>query len=299
MTTAAGTLVFGSITQDHVETPGPSLRGELGGSASYFALAARHFGPVRVVGAVGRDREEELRRTLSFADLRDLTVSDQPTYTWHARRDDPGGEATTLRRFQGAYEGYRPALTATEPVGAAFLASFDPEMQLAVAAQLPAGTLVGGDTMDIFIGGQRRAVERMIGAVKLLFLTEAEMEMLAHTRGAAAPTMLLDAFPLAAVVVKRGAAGAVLWTHAGARRLPAWPAEVLDPTGAGDALAGGFMGRLAEIGGLSAGDLRDPLEWGMVAASFAIEGLGLTRLAEATRADLEERLAAYRAGLSV
>ena len=107
-------LVVGSITQDYVEGPGGNLDGALGGSATYFALAARHFGPVSVVGAVGRDREAELRRLLDFADLSRLQAVDEPTYTWRARRSSRDGEATTVERFTGAFNGYIPALGAPE-----------------------------------------------------------------------------------------------------------------------------------------------------------------------------------------
>jgi sugar/nucleoside kinase (ribokinase family) len=292
-------LVVGSITQDYVEAPGAKLDGELGGSATYFALAARHFGSVSVVGAVGRDREEELRHLLDFADLSRLKTVKEPTYTWRARRKTRDGEATTLERFTGASSGYVPELGAPESVPAAvFLGSCDPEVQLAVARACPPGAFLCGDTMDIFIKGQRAAVEEMVRRCQVLLVTGHELELLAQRRGllAAAPRMV-DQFRLQALVVKLGAGGAVVSTNRGVSRLPAYPIDVVDPTGAGDALAGAFIGRLNELGDRATDhSLLEALEWGVVAASFAISGIGASALKTVTRADLENRLDAYRAG---
>ncbi|HEV3231092.1 MAG TPA: PfkB family carbohydrate kinase [Candidatus Dormibacteraeota bacterium] len=292
-----GTLVVGSITRDYVQAPGVELDGELGGSATYFALASRHFGPVAVVGAVGTDREAELRSTLAFADLSRLTVAPGPTAAWRARRDTVDGDATTLKRFDGAYGGYRPVADRPEawPRGV-FLASCHPEIQLQVAERAPEGALIGGDSMDVFIRDQRAVVERMVRRLRFLVLTGSELEALMRVRGLAmAAAMALNDYPIQAVIAKRGAQGVLLWTRERHDRLRAFPVHVVDPTGAGDALAGAFMGRLIEIGDLSHHALREALEWGLVAASFAISAPGVAGLAGLGRADLDARVAEYRA----
>src|SRR5258708_22244460 len=114
--------------------------------------------------------------------------------------------------------------------------------------------------------------------------------MLAKTRGAGAAALrVLDRYPLVALVVKVGAAGAVLWTANDNRQVPAVEVEVVDPTGAGDALAGAFLGRLSEAGAEGEDDLVDALEWGVVAASFAISGAGVSALSSATRESMAGR----------
>ena len=288
--------MVGSITQDFVDSPGGNLDGHLGGSATYFALAARHFGPVCVVGTVGADREADLRRTLHFADLGQVTVSATPTYTWRARRPETGGEAVTLERFEGAYAGYSPATVLEEewPRGI-FLGSCSPVVQGAVLARAPEGALVGFDTMDIFIRSHGAEVRDLARRSRVVFVTASELELLAGTRGlASAAALILSMMPITALVIKRGAHGAVLWTRRAATRMEAHPVNLVDPTGAGDALAGAFMGRLMEHGDLSEGALGEALQWGLVAASFAIEGRGVERLEATTRDDLERRLADYR-----
>jgi sugar/nucleoside kinase (ribokinase family) len=295
-----GLLVVGSITQDYVESPGARLDGELGGSATYATLAARHFGPVAVAGAMGRDRAADFIQLLEFADLSRLLPLDLPTYTWRARRDTVGGEATTLKRFTGSFEGYRPELGAVQSLPrAVFLGSCDPEAQLAAIQGCPPDAFIGGDTMDIFLEAQRPAVERMVSQCHVLFATQHELEMLAQTRGAAAAALrVLDTTMLDALVVKLGPEGAVLWTHHDSRHLPAFAVEVADPTGAGDALAGAFMGRLAEVNAETDDALLEALEWGIVAASFAVSGVGVSALRAAGRAHMEARLSLYRSGRS-
>jgi sugar/nucleoside kinase (ribokinase family) len=282
----------------------------LGGSAAYFALSAQHFGEVTVVAAVGRDREAETRATLGFANLDALSVVDRPTYAWHARRASVAGEAETTERFAGSSEGYVPDTTraaAWPPV--VLLGSCDPAVQLAVATAAPRGALVAVDTMDIFIRDQRELVGRVLMAGRILLATELEVELLSGGETDGPASLLMSRFGLDAVVVKRGAAGAELWTPTTIYELPAYPIEAVDPTGAGDALAGGFLGRLSqrvpiEVGrkwlrdeeqpALRSADLLEALRWGMVCASFAVEKPGLEGLTSLTRDSLWDRMSRYQ-----
>jgi hypothetical protein len=247
---------------------------------------------------MGRDRAAEVMSLLQFADMSRLVPLDLPTYTWKARRTSINGEATTLARFTGALDGYVPELGPGDSIPrTVFLGSADPESQLVAIESCRPDAFIACDTMDIFIENQRSAVEKVISQCHLLFATQRELEMLAKTRGAGAAALrILDRFPLVALVVKVGAAGAVLWTANDSRQVPAVDVEVVDPTGAGDALAGAFLGRLSEADAEGHDDLLDALEWGVVAASFAISGVGVSALSSATRGDMAERLAAYRDG---
>lgn len=306
----AGTLVVGTITQDFVESPAVRLEAELGGSAPYFALAARHFGPVAIVAPVGRDREADARRALRFADLSAVSVFDLPTQSWHARRAEAGGDAETIEAFPGSAEGYRPALEgAADWPGVILLGSCDPGVQLAAASAAPAGTVLAADTMDVFIKHQRELVGRVLMAARILLVTEVELSMLAEGDADRPASLLISRFGLDCVVVKRGPAGAELWTPATIYELPAFPVDAVDPTGAGDALAGGFLGRLSQRvpaeGGrrwlsdqeepaLRSAELLEALRWGMVCASFAVEQPGLAGLLSLSREDLWDRMSGYQ-----
>ncbi len=306
----AGTLVVGTITQDFVESPALRLEAELGGSAAYFALAARHFGPVAVVAPVGHDREADARGALEFANLGGLSVVDEPTTSWHARRASAGGEAETLSPFAGSGAGYLPPLEgAAQWPSVILLGSCEPATQLAVAQAAPPGSLLAADTMDGFIREQRELVGRVLIASRVLLATETEVRLLSGGEDDAPASLVMSRFGLDAVVVKRGAAGAELWTPATIYELPAYPVEAIDPTGAGDALAGGFLGRLAqrvpeEAGhrwlrdsdrpALLSADLLEALRWGVVCASFAVEAPGLAGLRAMTREALWDRMSQYQ-----
>lgn len=294
-----GFLVLGSLTEDWVEAPGVKLEGELGGSAAYFALTARHFGPVSVVGAVGPDREADVREVLAFADLSGLTVTEEPTYAWHGRRAEIGGEAETLSRFTAGSSGYRPVLPqAADWPADVFLASFNPETQLEVAMAAPAGARVAGDTMDFFIRDQPAAVDRMIARVRLLFVTNAELLALTGSDDVAVGAgALLARHPLETVVVKLGTAGVDAFTRFGRVTLPACAANVVDPTGCGDSVAAATLGRLRESGIDGLDGVVEALHWGLAAAAINIEGIGMRSVSLATRADLERRVEAYYAQL--
>ena len=295
-----GTVVVGTITRDFVRSPAVVLDGDMGGSASYFAMAARHFGPVSVVASVGRDVEPEARETLAFADLGALSVIDAPTYQWHATRETPSGDAETTRRFIGATDGYRPSVSEAESwARVIFLGSCDPVAQLDVAAAAPRGALLAADTMDIFIKQQRELVARVLVSSRILLATDREIRLLAGGETDAPASLVMSRFELDCVVVKLGAGGAELWTRTAIHELPAYPVEAIDPTGAGDALAGGFLGRLAqrlpegESPELPSEDLVEALRWGIVCASFAVEQPGLSGLAGMTREALYDRMSRY------
>lgn len=306
----AGTLVVGTITQDYVESPALRLDAELGGSAAYFALAARHFGPVAIVAPVGRDREAEARLALNFADLAGLSVGDRPTQSWHARREVAGGEAQTIESFPGSSEGYEPRVDgAGEWPSVVLLGSCDPAVQLTAATAAPVGTLLAADTMDVFIRHERELVGRVLIAARILLATEVELDLLSGGETDGPASLLMSRFGLDAVVIKRGASGAELWTPTTVYELPAYPVQVVDPTGAGDALAGGFLGRLAqrlpaeagrqwlrdeEHPALRSADLLEALRWGMVCASFAVEHRGLAGLASLTHDSLWDRMSRYQ-----
>ena len=307
---AEGTLVVGTITRDFVQSPTVVLDGELGGSASYFALAARHFGAVKLIAPVGQDSDADARRVLEFADLESLSVVDQPTYQWHARRTAGSGDAETIGRFTGSSDGFRPRLAGADHwPRIVCLGSCDPLAQLDVVQAAPRGALIAADTMDIFIREQRELVGRVVAASRILLGTETELTLLAGGEHDAPASLVMARFGLDCVVVKRGAAGAELWTPTAIYELPAYPADAVDPTGAGDALAGGFLGRLGQVlpedsdrqwlndkdhPALRASDLVEALRWGMVCASFAVEQPGLAGLVGLTKDALLARMSQYQ-----
>jgi sugar/nucleoside kinase (ribokinase family) len=298
-------LVAGTITRDDVRTPMGANTDGLGGSATYFTLAARLFAPVSVVGTAGPDFmpafQDAMRGT--GADLRSVVQSALPTYRWHAEHDYETGTTRNERSDQGAYRGFTPVLTAEQrKAKIVFLGSMEPRHQLRVLEQLEAPLLVAGDTMKLYIREEPAALEPVLQRLDYLFLNASEAMALAKVdtrRKSRDPddinevaALLLGRYRLRGLVIKEGPKGATLYRHGDDIHLPALPVDPpTDPTGAGDAVAAGFLGCLAEQQVETDDSVRLALGYAMVMASFTIQHFSVRGLQPITREDVEARMA--------
>ena len=290
-------LVAGTITRDDVRTPMGVNTDGLGGSATYFSLAARLFAPVSIVATAGPDFmpafQEAQRGTRT--DLRSVVASDLPTYRWFAEHDYETGTTRNERSDQGAYRGFTPTLTPDQRrIPIVFLGSMEPRHQLRVLEQLEHPWLVAGDTMKLYIREQPDALEPVLQRLDYLFLNASEAMALAEVDTIeAAATQLRHRFRLRGLVIKEGPKGATLYRHGEDIHLPALPVDPpTDPTGAGDAVAAGFLGCLAERQVENDESVRLALGYAMVMASFTIQHFSVHGLQPITRADVEARMAA-------
>lgn len=275
----------GTVHGDDITTPHGRRPLLLGGSAVYFALAASRHVRVHLCGIVGADRAPEVVALMADrdVDLTGLQVSDQPTFVWHARHDFERWVAVDTRSEEGCdplWSAELPPAAAAAPV--LFLASMHPRLQLAVRGRSQA-ELVGADSMVEYAAAAPAAVGEVASRSDILFLNRAELAALCqrpadHWRESASG--LLGNGRLRAVVVKAGPAGAACVTATGVVERRALAVErVVDPTGAGDALAGGFLGTCAAAG--SGGEVLFPaaLEEGLRLAALAVAGFGTEALA--------------------
>jgi len=238
----------GTLHRDDITTP-HGRADSLGGSAVYFAMAAATFSRVHVNGIVGSDTSDEYRSMLRHPriDMSAVVVSRSPTFRWHAVHDFQRWVTADEWSEPGCDAEWQPALeaaSANAPV--LFLGSMHPRLQLAILDQSHA-LLVGADSMTVFMRDDRESVLAVAAAADILFLNADEVQMLAAVVGwRAAARALCGRGRLRAVVVKQGPDGASCVTSNVTHDVAAHPVElVVDPTGAGDALAGGFLGRLA------------------------------------------------------
>jgi len=289
---AASVLVVGSVAIDTIETPHGKAENVLGGSATHFALAARPFAPVRLVGVVGRDfPREHVERLRSLGiDISGLEEADGPTFRWHGRFTGDMGRAETVSVRLGVFESFRPkvpAALASSPY--VLLGNASPRTQGAVLDQLRGSRFVMLDTMNLWIENEREALLGLLPRVDAVCVNFEEALQLAREPNAARAIRRLRELGARAVVVKRGEHGATLAAGDFQFSVPAFPTErVVDPTGAGDSFAGGLLGYLARSG-RDAPSLRRALLYGTVMGSFAVEGFGTSRLQEVTAAEVEER----------
>ena len=289
-------LVAGTITRDDVRTPMGANTDGLGGSATYFSLAARLFAPVSVVATAGPDFMAAFQSAMhgTGADLRSVVASDLPTYRWFAEHDYETGTTRNERSDQGAYRGFRPGLTPDQRrIPIVFLGSMEPRHQLRVLEQLEHPWLVAGDTMKLYIREQPDALEPVLQRLDYLFLNASEAMALAKVDTIeAASAQLRHRFRLRGLVIKEGPKGATLYRHGEDIHLPALPVDPpTDPTGAGDAVAAGFLGCLAEQQVENDETVRLALGYAMVMASFTIQHFSVHGLQPITRSDAEARMA--------
>ena len=289
-------LVAGTITRDDVRTPMGANTDGLGGSATYFSLAARLFAPVSIVATAGPDFMPAFVAAQRGAgsDLRSVVASDLPTYRWFAEHDYETGTTRNERSDQGAYRGFSPSLTPDQRrIPIVFLGSMEPRHQLRVLEQLEHPWLVAGDTMKLYIREQPDALEPVLQRLDYLFLNASEAMALAKVDTIeAASAQLRHRFRLRGLVIKEGPKGATLYRQGEDIHLPALPVDPpIDPTGAGDAVAAGFLGCLAEQQVENDETVRLALGYAMVMASFTIQHFSVHGLQPITRSDVEARMA--------
>lgn len=296
-------LVIGPIAYDDVRTPHASRSRVLGGSVAYASVAAAKHGPTMLVSVHGSDLRDDDLVVLRDAsiDLVGLARRDGRTLRWSGTYSDDFARSVVQNTDLGVVVGWQPSIPAAGQEAAyVFLTNTEPRVQAQALDQLhPEEVLL--DTMDEWILDCRPELEGIMARVTVVSVNEQELQLISGeddlSRGAAA---VLDRGPRA-VVVKRGATGASLFTAGGAFTVPAYPAATVDPTGAGDALGGAFIGRLARTRLTGDAGYRDALVAGVAAASLAVESFGVDALARASLSDIDARAAALegRSGTGV
>jgi sugar/nucleoside kinase (ribokinase family) len=293
--------VVGSIAFDAVRTPFGERERMLGGSAVHFALAARFFTDVHVVGPVGDDFEEDHLEALRSrgVETTDIErVDGGRTFFWAGHYGHDLNVAHTDDTQLGVFAEFEPKLSdASREADMLFLANIQPDLQRRVRAQC-AAKLAALDSMNLWIDTARDALVAAIGEVDCLMLNDAEIRMLTGEANLARGAHALMAMGPPVIVAKRGEYGAALFSQSGSFALPGFLLEdVRDPTGAGDSFAGGFLGYLdsVEAERPDQASLRRATAYGTVLASFNVEEFGIERVARLERDEIDERYAQLRA----
>ena len=286
-------LVVGSVAFDSIETPYGRAEGVLGGSATFFSVAASWFDRVNLVAVVGEDFGKEhldvfTRRSIDTAGLERASGK---TFRWQGEYAGDMNEARTLDTQLNVFQHFAPKIPekflGSEYV---FLGNIDPVLQLHVRRQLTRARLVACDSMNFWIKGKTDDLKKTLAAVDALVVNDGEARMLTGERNLKRAADSIRRLGPRMAVIKRGEHGATLFADNSTFTVPAYPLEVVrDPTGAGDTFAGGFLGHLARTGDLSEGNLRRALVYGSVMASFAVEEFGVDRMLRLGAAEIEER----------
>ncbi len=288
-------LVTGTVAIDSVKTPFGQRETCLGGSATYFSVAASHFAPVCLVGAIGEDFPEDYLKIFVGRDIDTAGLERRAgslTFRWKGSYAGDMNEARTLDTQLNIVAEAPPVIPEQFcDSGFVFLANTAPAVQLQLLQQVINPTLSTADTMNFWIENTRDDLIKLIEHIDTLVLNDAEARMFTGTDNLVAAARQIVQMGLKFVVVKKGEHGTLLMTDENqAFVLPAFPtAAVKDPTGAGDSFAGGMMGYLASQNTLDLPTLKKALAYGTCVASLVIEDFSLDRWQTAGRSDIDQR----------
>ena len=298
-------VAVGSIAFDTVTSGFGTRERLLGGTATYFGLAASYFTKVCVVGVVGEDFTAEHEKVLRShgVDISGVQRTSGKTFFWSGEYGANVNEAQTRTTELNVFANFNPDLPRSyRDAEFLFLGNIDPTLQANVRHQMNGARLVGGDTMNYWINHTPAQLMETLKLIDVLLVNDAEAKSLAGETNIPRAAQKVLAMGPKALVMKHGEYGATIFFREGAFgighhpfRAPALPIEeVRDPTGAGDSFAGGFMGYIASQGDLNREVLKRAMFYGSVMGSFAVERFGTERLQNLTREEIEARFQIFR-----
>jgi len=291
-------LVLGTVALDSVKTPFGKRSQMLGGSAVHFAMSARLFTRVHLVAVIGEDFPGKyvdfLRRKGLFLDS--LAKVKGESFRWDGEYQGDLNCAITHDTRLGVLSDFRPVLSEGErKIKNVFLANIDPDVQSYFLGRMKSPRLVGLDSMNFWIKHKRASLLRLLKKVNIYVANDQEARDLSGESNLVKAAGYLHALGPEMVLIKKGEHGVLLYSSKFIFSFPAWPSRrVIDPTGAGDTFAGGFMGYLARRGKINEASLKKAISYGTIAASFNIEGFGLSRMSRLSLTELKLRLKQFK-----
>lgn len=291
-------LVVGSVALDSVETPFGKADEVLGGSATFFSASASQLTPVQLVGVVGDDYPMAKLDALAKrgVDLAGLERAKGRSFRWRGRYRHDLNVVETLETHLGVFSNFSPKIPAQfRKAPFVFLGNIDPRLQLDVLTQVERPKLVACDTMNFWIESRRPDLLKLLDRVDCVTLNDGEARQLTDCNNLVKAAKWIMKRGPKLVIIKKGEHGAFMFSSDTVFFAPAYPLEeVFDPTGAGDAFAGGFMGYLAKSGDITEQNLRRAVIYGSAMGSFAVEKFSIERLLEVDAKQLAARVADFR-----
>ncbi len=285
-------LVVGSIALDNVETPFGKVVHSLGGSAIFTSMASKNFCKSSVVGIVGDDFPKEHFELLAENKIntQDLMVIPGKTFHWSGKYNDLN-KAETLDTQLNVFANFNPQLCEdNKNCDYVFLGNIDPVLQMRVLKQMNTTKITACDTMNFWISGSRPKLLEVINNVDILFINEDELRMLVGIQNIFEAVQKAKEMGPKLIVVKRGEYGSFAYSDDFIFFAPVYPVrKVVDPTGAGDSFAGGFMGYLASVGNFEETTIKNAMIFGSVTASFNVESFSIDKLKKISMNDILAR----------
>jgi len=293
-----GILVIGSVALDSVQTPFGKKDDVLGGSATFFSLAASFFSKVDIVATVGEDFPKRYVTMFKNKGIgtAGLTVSKGETFRWKGRYDYDLNTAHTISTHLNVFKDFDPQVPKNlRAPDFLFLANIDPDLQYRVLQQVKRPRLVACDSMNYWIDTKRKSLERLLDKIDILLLNDAEARQLSGESNLIRAAQLVISFGPKAVIIKRGEHGVLYFSKNTHFVAPAYLLETIcDPTGAGDTFAGGMMGYLSRSKAVNDENIRKSIIYGSIMASFTVEDFSVNRLLEISKKDIQGRFKHFR-----
>lgn len=291
-------IIVGSLAFDTIETPRGKKEREVGGSATYGALAASFFTSPGIIGIIGDDFPEEVIELFKKRNIKldGLEKKKGKTFHWEGRYGHDPNHRTTLKLEMNVFQDFRPEIPlAYKSPDILFLANINPSLQEEILKQAGEPELVAMDTINHWISNERQSLVKVMKKVDLFFANEEEAKLLTEEINLIkAGKRILEMGPKLAVI-KKGEHGVLTVGKDILFGSLAHPCEeVIDPTGAGDCFAGGFLGYIDKIGKLGEKEIRKAAVYGSVLASFVIEDFGINRLRKIGQDDISKRFSEFR-----
>lgn len=290
-------VTVGTVAFDDIETPFGRAENVIGGACTYISLAASYFTkPVRIVSVVGGDFPEDMLGYLKKrgVDLEGLQIRpDEKSFFWAGKYYRDLNTRDTLDTQLNVLASFDPVLPKsyrdTEYV---MLGNLTPHVQLRVLAQLKRRPkLIVMDTMNFWMNTAMPDLLKVMKKVDVLTINDEEARQLSGEHSLVKAARVIHEMGPRFLVIKKGEHGALLFHRGEVFFAPALPlAEVIDPTGAGDTFAGGFIGWLAKTGDLSMSNMRRAIIYGSAMASFCVEKFSIERLQGLTPAMIRKRV---------
>ena len=287
-------FVCGSIALDSVKTPYGKRIDCLGGSATFFSLSAGYFSPINLVAVVGEDfpkRYLEFLKNRKNIDLTGLEIKKGDTFRWKASYMCDINNPQTLDTQLNVFGNFNPIIPEKYKNNRyLFLANIDPDLQHSILNQIKRPKIIACDSMNYWIKNKKPSLERLLKKVDIFFANDLEGKMLAENNNILKVAKHIVNLGPKIVVIKKGEHGVLFYSRHSSFIVPAYLLEeVVDPTGAGDSFAGGFMGYLSVHSKINDRVLRNAIVYGSIMASFKVESFSIDKISRLKRSDIQKR----------